>query len=113
MRQQIEQTLSNFNQQKQDLDDKNSNTRRNKRNQKELDEWKAKLTGAAGKNLDFDKITSGKFDPKEMEESMLGIASEIEPTLQSKKKKGRYGYDPVRGEKVRLDKPKVEKESKT
>jgi hypothetical protein len=47
-----------------------------------------------------------------MEKSMLGIASEIEPTLVSKQKPGKFGYDPVRGEKIRLDKPKV-KESKT
>jgi len=43
---------------------------------------------------------------------MLGIASEIEPTLESKKKPGKFGYDPIRGEKIRLDKPKW-KESKT
>jgi len=43
---------------------------------------------------------------------MLGIASEIEPTLTTKKKPGKYGYDPIRGEKIRLDRPKS-KESKT
>ncbi len=43
---------------------------------------------------------------------MLGIASEIEPTLATKKKSGKFGYDPIRGEKIRLDKPKS-KESKT
>jgi hypothetical protein len=47
-----------------------------------------------------------------MEKSMLGIASEIEPTLATKKKQAKFGYDPIRGEKIRLDKPKV-KESKT
>ena len=78
-----------------------------------MEEWKSRLAGAAGKNLDFDKITSGKYDPVEMEKSMLGIASEIEPTLASKQKKGKFGYDPVRGEKVRLDKPKPDRESKT
>lgn len=43
---------------------------------------------------------------------MLGIASEIEPTLAVKKKPGKFGYDPIRGEKIRMDKPKA-KESKT
>lgn len=43
---------------------------------------------------------------------MLNIAAEIEPTLAQKKKPGRFGYDPVRGEKIRLDRPK-KVESKT
>jgi hypothetical protein len=47
-----------------------------------------------------------------MDESMLNIAAEIEPTLAQKKKPGRFGYDPVRGEKIRLDRPK-KVESKT
>jgi len=38
---------------------------------------------------------------------MLGIASEIEPSLAKKSnKQAKFGYDPVRGEKIRLDRPK-------
>lgn len=44
---------------------------------------------------------------------MLGIASEIEPKVAQKQKKAKFGYDPIRGEKVRLDKPKTDKESKS
>lgn len=41
---------------KKELDNKADNTRRNKRMQKELDGWKAKIVDASG-NVDFDKIT--------------------------------------------------------
>lgn len=46
--------------------------------------WKTNLIGAAGKDLDFEKITSGKYDPQDLEKSMLGIASEIEPKVAQK-----------------------------
>jgi hypothetical protein len=90
-------------------------TRRGKKVNKEMDAWKSKIQEAAGKDLDFDKVISegGKMDAGEMDKSMMGIASEVEPTLiQSKRKKERFGFDPIRGEKVRLDRPKVEKVSK-
>lgn len=48
------------------------------------------------------------MNPEEMEKSMLNIAAAAEPTLAQKKKAGRFGYDPIRGEKVRLDRPKKE-----
>ena len=44
---------------------------------------------------------------------MLGIASEIEPSIANKQRKqAKFGYDPIRGEKIRLDRPK-KVESKT
>ena len=42
---------------------------------------------------------------------MLNIYAEIEPTLAQRKKKPKYEYDPVKGEKVRL-KSKKANESK-
>lgn len=43
---------------------------------------------------------------KEMNEAMDNIAGEVEPQLTERKKSVRFGYDPIRGEKIRLDKPK-------
>lgn len=48
------------------------------------------------------------MNPEEMEKSMTNLASEIEPKLDYKKKGVRFGYDPVRGEKIRIDRPKKE-----
>ena len=111
MKFQLEQALVDLKASQKEQEEKVNNSRRNKRAQKELEEWKAKLSGAAG-NVDFEKITKGEYNEQEMEQSMLGIASEIEPTLATKKKPGKFGYDPIRGEKIRLDRPKS-KESKT
>ncbi len=111
MRVQLEQALVDLKAGQKEQEAKVNNSRRNKRAQKELEEWTAKLEGAAG-NVNFDKITKGGYNEKEMEQSMLGIASEIEPTLATKMKPGKFGYDPIRGEKIRLDKPKS-KESKS
>ena len=72
-----------------------------------MDVYKAKLNDAAGKGVDFDQVTQGdQMKPDEMERSMTNLAAEIEPKLDYKKKGVRFGYDPVRGEKIRLDKPK-------
>ena len=48
------------------------------------------------------------MNPEEMEKSMTNLASEIEPKIDYKKKGVRFGYDPVRGEKIRIDRPKKE-----
>lgn len=44
--------------------------------------------------------------PKEMDEAFTSISAEIEPELTTKKKAARFGFDPIRGEKIRLDRPK-------
>lgn len=76
-----------------------------------MDEWKSKINSAA--KVDFDTVASKNLSVEELDKSMMTIASEIEPTIQAKKSNVRYGYDPVRGEKIRLDKAtKVKGESK-
>lgn len=45
--------------------------------------------------------------PEEMDEAFTNINAEIEPEVISNKgKKAKYGFDPIRGEKVRMDRPK-------
>ncbi len=81
-----------------------------------MEAWKSKIRDAAGKDLDFDKIIAedGKMDANEMDKSMMGIAAEVEPTLvQKKKKQEKFGFDPIRGDKVRIEKPKKDRVSKT
>ena len=81
----------------------NKNSRRDKRVDKEVNAWKEKISQAAGKGYDFDKITGDDFlEPADVQKSMLNIQAEIEPTLAQRKKKPKYDYDPVKGEKVRL-----------
>lgn len=90
-------------------------TKRGKRVDKQMEAWKSKIRDAAGKDLDFDKIISedGKMDANEMDKSMMGIAAEVEPSLVQKKKKAeKFGFDPIRGDKVRIEKPKRDKTSK-
>ena len=45
---------------------------------KELDEWKKKVNMASG--MDFDEVTKHQMKPTEMEDNLINIASEIEPS---------------------------------
>lgn len=70
------------------------------------------LSEAGG--VGFDEASANKaMTPQEMDRSMTSLVAEIEPSIEKRTKKVKYGYDPVRGEKVRLEKPKKWKESKS
>jgi hypothetical protein len=51
-----------------------------------------------------------------MDSAMTGIAAAVEPRMEQKKGGARFGYDPVRGTKIRLEKvkkPETKQEKKT
>ena len=50
---------------------------------------------------------------EDLDKSMLGIASEIVPTVQKKGKQEKFKYDPVRGQKIRIEKPKRREETRS
>jgi len=76
-------------------------TRKDKRNQKELEAWKSMVNEAG--NVDFDKLVAGDINEEDMDKSLLGIAAEIEPTFVAKEKKKAemYKIDPLTGNKLR------------
>ena len=44
------------------------------------------------------------MSPQEMDKSLLGIASDIEPTAGQATKKEKFSFNPLSGEKIRHDK---------
>ena len=74
--QQVLRMLEALKQKQQEIltEPENKGTRRDKRIDKEVSEWKDKISQAAGKGYDFDKITSDDFlEPADVEKSMLNI----------------------------------------
>lgn len=90
-------------------------TRRDKRAQRELDKLKQKISDAG--QVDFDELSERPLNPAEMDQSLLGIASDVLPTKDgledpaSTRKK--YTVDRESGEKTRLKANSPRKSSNT
>lgn len=92
-------------------------TRRDKRAEKELQKLKDKISEAS--QADFDLLSNEPLNPAQMEESLLGIASEVRPTKNGLEMSGaktakKYQVDEESGEKIRLkgNAPRSEGKSK-
>ena len=55
-------------------------TRRDKRESKNLQDYKDKIKEATG--MDFDEVVDDQLTPKELEDALVGIQSELRPNTR-------------------------------
>lgn len=81
--------------------EKKSKTRREQREQRKLDEWKAQVEEATG--LSYDDSIKADLTPSQMQEALLQMQSELRPSTRPVKGKNgkKYQVDELTGEKTR------------
>lgn len=87
-------------------------SRRGKRAEKELQQWKQKINTASGS--DFDELSKGYMQPQEMGENLMALASTLEPTKRhlDENPNKKFSFND-KGEKVRANSGRGRENSKT